>query len=101
MIDYIQNFTREFSSKYKANILIADISKDGGGPILDDHSSHQSGLDADILLLDKNSVNEIYTISERERLRPISKLNGAKNRIDFNKWSPLNSELSKNCCKLQ
>lgn len=95
MINYIQDLTREFSSRHKANILIADISKEGGGPILDDHSSHQSGLDADILLLHKRNENELYTISERERLRPVSKLNSTKNKIDFNKWSSLNSELLK------
>ena len=95
LIDYIKRFTTEFSKKHKANILIADISKEGGGPILDDHSSHQSGLDADILLLHKNNENELYTVPERESLRPISKLNGAKNKIDFNKWSSLNGELLK------
>lgn len=95
MIEYIKKFTKEFNFKHKANVLIADISKKGGGPILDDHSSHQTGLDADILLLHKNSVNELYTISERESLKPISKLNGSKSSIDFNKWSPLNGELLK------
>ncbi len=95
LVNYIKKFTRDFTKKYNANVLIADISKEGGGPILDDHSSHQSGLDADILLLHKNSVNELYTVPERESLRPVSKLNGAKNKIDFNKWASLNGELLK------
>lgn len=95
LIDFIKRFTTDFSKKYKANVLIADISKEGGGPILDDHSSHQSGLDADILLLHNRNENELYTVPEREMLKPVSKLNGAKNKIDFNKWSPLNGELLK------
>ncbi|NIQ15782.1 MAG: penicillin-insensitive murein endopeptidase [Candidatus Dadabacteria bacterium] len=94
-IDYIRKLSRKFNKKYKSNILIADISKKGGGPIPYEHSSHQTGLDADILLFHKENYIELYTREEREELEPNSVLDETKKKIDFSKWEELNGELLK------
>lgn len=101
MVDFLKELARKFHDKFSANILVADISQKGGGPILDDHSSHQTGLDADILFFHNAEHNELYSIKEREKLKPVSTLNSSKNKIDFNKWSHLNGELLKAAANFQ
>lgn len=95
MIEYIKKLSENLHNRFEANLLIADISKKGGGPILDDHSSHQTGLDADILYLKKLEFKELYSLNEREKLHPVSKLGSSGKEIDFSKWSYINGEMLK------
>ena len=47
-IEFIESLSKKANKELNTMLLIADISQQTGGPILDDHSSHQIGLDADI-----------------------------------------------------
>lgn len=99
MIEYIRDLSRKFNKIYNSNLLIADISKKQGGPIPYDHSSHQIGLDADILLFHKFQHEKIYSRNEIQELEPVSVLDDSKKSIDFSKWSHLNGELLKTAAK--
>ncbi len=95
-IEYIESLSQKANSKLNATLLIADISQQTGGPILDDHSSHQIGLDADILLWQHPVAKQrTLTITEREHIHPQSVLTDDEMRIDEFKWSPVHGEIMK------
>ena len=97
MILFINKLSTKVKSNYNAKLLIADITKRNGGPMFDDHSSHQTGLDADILYIYKGNDrnNKRYSISEREKMSPQTVLNGSKTAIDPNKWDYINGDILK------
>lgn len=102
LVNLIEKLSTKVKSNYSAKLLISDISKKGGGPILDDHSSHQIGLDADILYLHKGNGNNKYlSFEERERIKPISLLNSSKTKINNSKWSWINGEILKESSHLE
>jgi len=95
-IKFTERLSTKVKSNYSAKLLIADITKRNGGPMLDDHSSHQTGLDIDILYIRKgNGNNEYFTISEREKMSPKSLLNSSKTDVHPKKWSWINGEVLK------
>src|SRR3972149_6071990 len=49
LIQYIKSLGRSVASYLTGTLLIGDLSQEKGGPLPDEHSSHQNGLDADIL----------------------------------------------------
>ena len=96
LIVFIKELSKRAKSNYNSKLLIADITKKNGGPMPVDHSSHQTGLDADILYIHKaNDNNERLSVSERERMAPESVLNGSKTAVDLSKWSWINGEIMK------
>lgn len=96
LILFINEFTTAVKSDYNARLLIADLTKRNGGPMFDDHSSHQTGLDADILYIYKGSRNnKRYSIGEREKMSPQSVLNSSQTAIDPNKWDHINGDILK------
>jgi len=96
LIQFINSFTTKVKSNYNAKLLIADLTKRNGGPMFDDHSSHQTGLDADILYIYKgNRNNKRYSIGEREKMSPRSVLNGSKTAVDPTKWDWINGDILK------
>lgn len=93
-VNLIRNLGYRLDSKYDTTLYIADISKKGGGPILDDHSSHQTGLDADILFIHKPArKNNFLPADIREDTHPESVLDNGGTRVDDNKWSPVNEKI--------
>ncbi len=95
-IDYIESLSKKVNEELNGILLIADISQQTGGPILDDHSSHQMGLDADILLWQHPiAKNRTLTITEREHIHPQSVLTSDEMKIDEFKWDPINGEILK------
>lgn len=68
-------------------MLIGDLSSQHGGKILENHKSHQNGLDADILYRMPNQ-----RLSEEELLMPDEPdfVDVEKNRINFDIWSDQN-----------
>lgn len=95
-IGYIESLSKKVKQELKGTLLIADISQQTGGPILDDHSSHQMGLDADILLWQHPIArNRTLTITEREHIHPQSILTDDEMRIDEFKWNPIHGEIIK------
>jgi penicillin-insensitive murein endopeptidase len=96
IITYIESLSKKVKKELNGTLLIADISQQTGGPILDDHSSHQIGLDADILLWQHPIArNRTLTITEREHIHPQSVLTFDEMRIDEFKWNPIHGEIIK------
>lgn len=96
LVEFINELTTRIKSNYNVKLLIADMAKKNGGPMFDDHSSHQTGLDADILYIYKgNRNNKRYSIGEREKMSPQSVLNGSQTAIDPKKWDYINGEILK------
>lgn len=95
-ISYIEDLSQKVNSELNGILLIADISQKTGGPILDDHSSHQIGLDADILLWQHPIAKQrILTKVEREHIHPQSVLTEDELNVDEFKWDTVNGEILK------
>jgi len=95
-ISYIESLSKKVEKKLNGILLIADISQQTGGPILDDHSSHQIGLDADILLWQHPvAKNRSLTTTEREHIHPQSILTDDQMRVDKFKWDDVHGEILK------
>jgi len=95
-ITYIELLGKKVNKELNGTLLIADISQQTGGPIPDDHSSHQIGLDADILLWQHPiAENRTLTITEREHIHPQSVLTDDEMRIDEFKWDNIHGEILK------
>lgn len=95
-IEFIEYLSSKAKSEYNATLLIADISQQTGGPMPDDHSSHQIGLDADILLWQHPvATKDILTTIQREHIHPQSVLSRSKTKVDNLKWASVNEEILK------
>src|SRR5574341_1043136 len=98
LIGYIKSLGQSVASYLTGTLLIGDLSQEKGGPLPDDHSSHQNGLDADILFW-QNPIakTRILSISERENIYPLSLLTTTNNypRIDYSKWNSIHGEILK------
>ena len=95
-IEYIESLSKKANQELNTTLLIADISQQTGGPIPDDHSSHQIGLDADILLWQHPIArNRTLTVTEREHIHPQSVLTDDEIRIDEFKWDNIHGEILK------
>ena len=94
IIEFIEYLSSKAKTDHNATLLIADISQQTGGPMPDDHSSHQIGLDADILLW-QHPIATKYTLTttQREHIHPQSVLNETKTNVDDFKWDPVNEEI--------
>jgi len=96
MIEYIESLSKKANKELNTMLLIADISQQTGGPILDDHSSHQIGLDADILLWQHPIAKQrTLTITEREHMHPQSVLTDDEMAVDEFKWDEIHGEILK------
>ncbi len=93
-IEFIEYLSEIAKKDHSATLLIADISQQTGGPMPDDHSSHQIGLDADILLWQHPiATNYILTTTQREHIHPQSVLNSNKTGVDDFKWASVNEDI--------
>ena len=96
MITFIESLSESVSTELNGLLLIADISQQTGGPIPDDHSSHQIGLDADILLWQHPIAKQrTLTNTEREHIHPQSVLTEDETAVDEFKWDDINVEILK------
>ena len=93
-IDYITTLSEKVNDQLGATLLIADIAQQTGGPMPDDHSSHQTGLDADILFW-QHSVAKTrpLTVKERQNIHPRSVLFPGGYGIDPNKWGTAQEQI--------
>ncbi|MFI5322577.1 MAG: penicillin-insensitive murein endopeptidase [Thermodesulfobacteriota bacterium] len=88
MIDYIIWLGKMVHEKLNALLLIGDVSQRTGGPMYDEHSSHQIGLDADILYWQHPiALRRELTTVERAHIYPQSVLNEDETSIDEFKWN--------------
>ncbi len=88
MIEYITSLAKNVSEVLGGILLIGDVAQRTGGPMYDEHSSHQIGLDADILYWQHPiALKRQLTITERMHIFPQSVLNEDETEIDDFKWS--------------
>jgi len=93
-INHLEKIAKDFRSKTNEKIIIGDLGHAQGGPSLTGHSSHQSGLDADVWL-STMPQNLTYTLRERQLLPAVSVLKSAQREVDESKFSKSKIELIK------
>ncbi|MCO5142206.1 MAG: penicillin-insensitive murein endopeptidase [Oligoflexia bacterium] len=69
LVRFIKNIAEENFNKSKKKILIGDLGRPRGGPMISGHVSHQSGLDVDIWFL---PMSKKINLKSRERLSATS-----------------------------
>jgi penicillin-insensitive murein DD-endopeptidase len=86
-IEFIVDLGKRVNEYAGGIILIGDVAQQTGGPMLDEHSSHQTGLDADILYWQHPiALQRSLTVRERENIFPQSVLNSSATGVDDFKW---------------
>ena len=86
MIALVERLAREARAEDGWNgLMVGDISQPRGGPMLNGHSSHQIGLDADIWLTPMPSHTMSY--EEREVVPEASVLKKGTLYVDNHKWT--------------
>ena len=85
-VDFIQDLSR-FAATQPGweGLYIGDISQPRGGPMLTGHSSHQTGLDADIWLLPPKRLD--LTVQERESISSVT-MQRASGAYTNSSWTP-------------
>lgn len=96
LIGYIKSLGQSVASYLTGTILIGDLSQEKGGPLPDEHSSHQNGLDADILFWQNPiAAKRILTWRERENIYPLSLLRDNNKNLDYSKWNSIHGGILK------
>lgn len=70
MIEFLQDLSRTAVDVGWKGLYIGDISQPRGGPMTSGHASHQIGLDADIWMLQPQSLK--LTRAQREKISSVS-----------------------------
>lgn len=85
-VDYVQDLSR-FAATQPGweGLYVGDMSQPRGGPMLTGHRSHQTGLDADIWMLQPDRLN--LTAQERENLSSIS-MRRQSGAFTNSSWTP-------------
>jgi penicillin-insensitive murein DD-endopeptidase len=66
LINYIQNYGKALVRNKAPLVLVGDLSQAHGGPMLNGHQSHQTGLDVDLWF--SNPTQHRLTLDEREQM---------------------------------
>lgn len=92
LITILSDAGKVINNNHWGFILIGDLSAQKGGQILENHKSHQNGLDVDILYRMPDEK-----LSEEELLMPEEPdfVDTEKNRINSNMWKSKNLEILK------
>lgn len=88
LVNFIKNYSIEAKNKLNTQLLIGDMAQQPfGGPMIDGHKSHQTGLDVDIWYWHRQD-KKVFSAIEREGLSAISLLeNGSKKQINEKLWN--------------
>jgi penicillin-insensitive murein endopeptidase len=81
---FLQDLSREAARQGWAGLYIGDMSQPRGGPMTSGHTSHQTGLDADIWMLPPRRVT--LSRAERENISSISVRTADQRSINEN-WT--------------
>jgi penicillin-insensitive murein endopeptidase len=73
-------------------MLVGDVAAKNGGPMLDNHKSHQNGLDADIFFM---MPDQAFVSDEDPTPEATTVIDFEKNRVDSRYWSDRQSKLLK------
>jgi len=87
LIAFMERFARKVPTvSHWPGILIGDMSQPRGGPMLNGHSSHQIGLDADVWLAPMPP--RTLTPREREEMMSLNVVAEDRRDVDPQKWTP-------------
>jgi penicillin-insensitive murein endopeptidase len=87
LLSFAQEFTSKLSEQ-KIVMLAADVALARGGPMPEDHASHNVGLDIDFWFKqDSRALTRILTAAERETIEPIALADLDKNELLENVWN--------------
>jgi penicillin-insensitive murein DD-endopeptidase len=89
LIDFLQDLGNKVADRDLGLMLVADMNQPRGGPMPSGHSSHQSGLDADIWL----PLNYARIEGQRDHLQSIEMADRFKYTMNYNAWSEKQAEL--------
>ena len=93
-IDFIIDLAAKVNDNLDGILLIGDIAQQTGGPMPDDHSRHQIGLEADIFFWQHPIAKQRpLTMLEREHTNPNSLLTADMTAIDPYKWEEVHGEI--------
>lgn len=94
MVNYVRQLAAQVWQQGLGVLLIGDMSLPAGGPMPSGHSSHQMGLDADILFQQvPESREQVLSVAEREKLAPISMVNPDGETLDSSRWQPAHGQI--------
>ncbi|MDR6816165.1 penicillin-insensitive murein endopeptidase [Neorhizobium sp. 2083] len=93
MIALLERFSGDAARLgWGSGILVGDISQPRGGPMINGHSSHQIGLDADVWFTPKPA--QPLTVQQRESLPFTSMLDKSKFlTVDSSRWTSTHAKL--------
>ena len=94
MIAFLERFSRKAKAEGLWNgILVGDISQPRGGPMMNGHTSHQVGLDADVWLTPM--PNRTLTREEREEMSAVNMVSEDGLSVDKAHWTPAQAAIIK------
>jgi penicillin-insensitive murein endopeptidase len=87
LIAFMERFAKKVPTvSHWPGILVGDMSQPRGGPMLNGHSSHQIGLDADVWLAPMPP--RTLTPREREEMMSLDVVAEDRRDVDPHKWTP-------------
>lgn len=88
LIRFIESIAQTTATQHWGVLLIGDLGQPRGGPMLNGHRSHQTGLDVDIwYLLSQAAATRSLGFDERETWSSPSVLAAKSDVIDSSQWS--------------
>jgi len=94
LIKFIRNLAQQTAGHRLGALLIGDLGQPRGGPTLNGHRSHQTGLDADIwFLLSEQASQRLLTEDERESWNAVSVVKADADTVDSRQWSAANEKV--------
>ena len=94
LIGSIQQLGRVAAEQKLGTLLIGDLGQPRGGPTLNGHRSHQTGLDVDIwFLLSEQAGQRLLSANERETWSATSVVDLPADRVDYRQWSPAHAKI--------
>lgn len=90
MVEFIERLSASAVQAGWKGLYIGDISQPRGGPMLNGHTSHQMGLDADIWMLPPQSLT--LSRQQRENLSSISVRTKDQRNVNEN-WTPAHQSI--------
>ena len=91
LIEFIRHLGETAASQNFGTLLVGDLGQPRGGPTLNGHRSHQTGLDVDIwFLLSEQANRRLLTEDERETLNATSMVD-LRTILSIRKTGPLPS----------
>jgi len=85
LVDYLIDLSQSVQAAGLRGLYIGDMSQPRGGPMSSGHTSHQTGLDADVWYLPPARLN--LSAAERESISAISVRTADQKSVNGN-WSP-------------